>query len=149
MSYFLYLSVPRKVITELRGAFDSSIRIIDATDTPIGNMVRGRQSWPVYILMIGIDSSNLVGRGAILDKSRKRLDRSQLLVEGVQSLLANDNCVFVTLLLHWMSGDWTKERISLSGETHIPLKDLVRSATELEEDVLYIVEEDVPHVQNR
>lgn len=139
MSYFLYLSVPQRVALGLHEAFDSSLTIMDVTETPIGKEVRGRQSWPVFTITLGQDSARLVGKGAASEKARRKQDRSGLAVAGIRLLMSREECVFATLFLHWMSGDLMGERVSPKETRHISMVSIDQSICELEEDVLYIL----------
>lgn len=137
MSAFLFISVPKSVAPELRVAFDKSISITDATNTPAGEVARGRPSWPVYLLGSGMYSEGLVSYGR--DDVQKRGVRENL-IEGIQSLKSHNNCMYVTLLLHYMSGEWVTEKVKPKGEKRILLKDLAQIITDMEDDVLYIIE---------
>ena len=142
MSLFLYISVPPSVSTGMREAFDKSIKIMVVTDTPIGRVAHGRQSWPVYILMIGMDSTHLVGKGLLGAGKPNKSDRSDLFVSGVRLLISSDDCIFVTLLFHWMHGDMMTEKIALRDTRHVSIRHLAHSMTGFDEDILYILDKD-------
>ena len=138
MSYFLCLAFTPEVQTHLRSSFDSSIYLTDASQYPIGNTTRGRNtSWSAALLQIGSSSASLIGKANL--KETRNNDHSQLFVSGIQTLFENEYCSSLSFLVHWMRGYLTREEIALRREEHIELSALSRTLPELEEDVRYTV----------
>jgi hypothetical protein len=138
MSCFLCLSVPPEAASNLRHSFDPIIHLTEASLWPIGQAARGKnKQWPSYFLQVGSSSAKLVG--PFPARRTHNNDRSDLLVSGLQSLLAAVACPSVTFLFHWFKGCLQTETIPLKDERTVGLTDLARSIYDLDEDVRYVV----------
>lgn len=111
---------------------------MEVTHFPIGKLTRGNHhSWTAVLLQIGSSSASLIGKSSL--RKTHNNDHSDLLISGIQSLLQEEDCFSLSILVHWMHGYIIDEEIALQGDKHIHELALPEELLKFEEDVRYTI----------
>lgn len=139
MSYFLCIGMPCDHPEVVRNAFDRRVSLLNCYNMPIGAAIHARnENWHSWLVVYGSSSASLVGPGS--RKRRSGNDHSELLYEGLATLLRQDSKLVILLMLHWFHGDLNAESVLPIAEetvdiTHIEA--MTRGEFDIRADVLY------------